>query len=218
MTGARTILIGDVHGCSAELQDLLRCIELRQGDRIFCVGDLLCKGPDSLGVAEWAMANPNVRGVLGNHEARLLRYWNAGTLSEEKPYDRETYEQLGPRYEEVMRFFSRWPLFIEEPDFLLVHAGIDPFVPEAGRQSAEDLLTLRTLPATNRPWFEDYREERLVVFGHWPHPEPIIRANAVGLDTGCVYGGELSALVLPERRVVAVPARRAYRRKEGWKR
>ncbi len=60
------------------------------------------------------------------------------------------------------------------------------------------------------------REKALVVFGHWARPEPVVRKNAIGLDTGCVYGGALTALVLPERRLVSVPARRAYRAKDGW--
>jgi hypothetical protein len=54
------------------------------------------------------------------------------------------------------------------------------------------------------------------VFGHWARPEPVVRPNAIGLDTGCVYGGELTAVILPERRLVSVPARRVYQKKEGW--
>ena len=54
------------------------------------------------------------------------------------------------------------------------------------------------------------------MFGHWAKPAPIVRRNAIGLDTGCVYGGALTALILPERRLVSVSARRVYQKKEGW--
>ena len=60
------------------------------------------------------------------------------------------------------------------------------------------------------PWYESYTGETTVVFGHWARPEPVVRENAIGLDTGCVYGGRLTAVILPERNLVSVPAKRAY--------
>ncbi|MFO0928130.1 MAG: hypothetical protein U0736_14015 [Gemmataceae bacterium] len=59
-------------------------------------------------------------------------------------------------------------------------------------------------------WAADYRGRALVVYGHTPVPEPLWQNNTVNLDTGCVFGGRLSALRYPEREVVAVPARRRY--------
>ncbi len=211
----RTIIIGDVHGCSAELRDLLRATRAAAGDRLISVGDLLCKGPDSRGVLEWAMRAPNLECVLGNHELRFLNCRRRGVLPDVKPYDLETVRQLDELYEPAMRFVSSWPLMIDELDLLVVHAGFDPRRALA-RQSDVALTGLRRLKDTGEPWYERYEDERLVVFGHWARPQPVVRPNACGLDTGCVYGGALTALILPERRLVSVPARRVYARKESW--
>ncbi|PIR19482.1 MAG: hypothetical protein COV48_01755, partial [Elusimicrobia bacterium CG11_big_fil_rev_8_21_14_0_20_64_6] len=95
-----------------------------------------------------------------------------------------------------------------------IHAGFDP-----GEglewQSASQLTSLRRLK-DGRPWYEAYRERTLAVFGHWAKRKPVVRPNAVGLDTGCVYGGSLMALILPERVLISVPARRVYAEKKFW--
>jgi predicted phosphodiesterase len=212
---ARTIVIGDVHGCYEELQDLLRVLKPRQEDRVISVGDLICKGPDSRGVMEWAMAQSNLECVLGNHELRFLNCHRRGAIPNVKPTDLETYRQFGDKYEDVMRFIARWPLTASGDGFMVVHGGFDP---REGLewQSDVQLTTMRRLRNTDEPWYEVYKDPRLVVYGHWAKPEPVVRRNSIGLDTGCVYGGSLTALVLPERRLVSVPARRAYQRKEGW--
>ena len=213
-TGRRTIVIGDVHGCFQELQDLLRAVMAEPSDRLISVGDLISKGPDSRSVIEWAMATPNLECVLGNHELRLRRHWRAGSLSDEKAHDALTYRQFGDSYARAMRFIDRWPLTVSGPGFLVVHAGFDP---REGLewQSPARLTSMRRL-GDGRPWYEAYRERTLVVFGHWAKLQPVARPNAVGLDTGCVYGGSLTALILPERLIVSVPARRAYVEKGSW--
>lgn len=213
--GRRTIVIGDVHGCLDELKDLLRHAGAGPEDRLISVGDLICKGPDSPRVIEWAKKTPNLECVLGNHELRFLNCWRRGVAPAVKPYDLETHRQFGAGYEDAMRFIARWPLTVSGPGFLVVHAGFDP---REGLewQSNVALTTMRRLKDTGEPWYERYKDSTLVVFGHWAKPEPIARRNAIGLDTGCVYGGTLTALILPERRLVSVPARRVYQKKEGW--
>ncbi len=212
----RTIVIGDVHGCLDELSDLLRLVSASPEDRLISVGDLICKGPDSRGVLDWAMSTPNVECVLGNHELRFLEHWRRGLVPDVKPYDLETYGSLADRFDACMRFIDRWPALIAADDFLVVHAGFDPRLRSYARQPVERLTHIRRLEDTGEPWYEAYEGRKLAVFGHWARPRPVVRPNAIGLDTGCVYGGELTALILPERRLVAVPARRVYREKEGW--
>jgi len=210
----RTIVIGDVHGCWEELQDLLRAVKATSADRLISVGDLISKGPDSRSVIEWAMKTANLECVLGNHELRLRRHWRAGTRSSEKAHDAQTYRQLGGVYDAAMRWIDKLPLTISGPGFLVVHAGFDP-----GEglewQSTEQLTNLRRLP-DGRPWYEAYRERTLAVFGHWAKRQPVARPNAIGLDTGCVYGGSLTALILPERILISVPARRVHVVKKSW--
>ncbi|MDE1975825.1 MAG: metallophosphoesterase [Elusimicrobia bacterium] len=213
--GVRTIIFGDVHGCLDELQDLLRAVRAGSQDRLISVGDLIGKGPHSRGVLDWAMGTPNLRCVLGNHERRFLARKRGAELPDGKVLDAATWRQLRGRRESYRRFISSWPLWIRENGYLVLHAGFDPRKPLL-RQSAWDLITLRRLARTGEPWYARYRGGRLAVFGHWSRREPVLRQNAVGLDTGCVYGGRLTALVLPERRLVSVPARKIYRRKDSW--
>jgi predicted phosphodiesterase len=212
----RTLVIGDVHGCLTELNEMLARSGLGENDEIICVGDLVGKGPDSLGVLQWAMSDSRVRCVLGNHEARLLKAWQSGKAPREKASDAETFRQLGEHFDACMKFVNAWPLYIEDRDFLVVHAGLDPSVPELSQQNPEDLYNIRTLRDGLTPWYEEYRGEKLVLFGHWAKLHTVIRANAAGLDTGCVYGGSLTAMLLPERRLISVPAHRSYRAKKDW--
>ena len=217
MSAPRTIVLGDVHGCLRELEALLRAAEACPSDRLVSVGDLIAKGPDSRGVLDWALETPNLDCVLGNHELRLLEAWRRGRLPEAKPYDAETCRQLAPDYGRYISFLSSWPSSVRGAGWFAVHAGFDPRGPALDRQPRERLASLRLLEDTGRPWYEQYAAPRLAVFGHTPRRDgPLVRDNAVGLDTGCVYGGRLTAIILPERRLVSVPARRAYRSKPSW--
>jgi serine/threonine protein phosphatase 1 len=199
-----------VHGCASELETLLKTAEVTKEDDLIIVGDLICKGPDSRSVMQWAMSTPNLRCVLGNHEARLLGRWIAGDVLDPSTSDDDTTRQLSDCFEESMNFIKSWPLAAEDDGFLVVHAGIDPRIPTLAQQLRHDLLNIRTLEGTDIPWYEAYTEERLIVFGHWARRDPIIRPNAIGLDSGCVYGGALTALILPERRLVSIPAAKEY--------
>jgi Calcineurin-like phosphoesterase len=210
----RTVIVGDVHGCIDELRELLKVAEVGPEDRIISVGDLVRKGPDSASVLAWAMETPNLRCVLGNHEERLLSRWMAGMKPDKGSTDWETCKRLGDSYNQAMDFVRTWPLYLEEDGFLVVHAGLDPRIPSVRLQSPHDLMTIRIPDGMRQPWYESYAGDDLVVFGHWAGNEPVIRPKTIGLDTGCVYGGKLTALILPERRLVSVPARRAYQKKD----
>ena len=209
-TNRRTIIIGDVHGCSSELEKLLKAAEITKEDDLITVGDLICKGPDSRSVMQWAMSTPNLRCVLGNHEARLLGRWIAGEVPKPSSSDEQTTRQIGDCFEKSMSFIESWPLYVKGDEFCVVHAGIDPRIPKLAEQSRHDLLTIRIPEGMDIPWYEAYTEERLIAFGHWARRDPIIRPNAIGLDSGCVYGGALTALILPERRLVSIPAAKEY--------
>jgi Calcineurin-like phosphoesterase len=213
-TVPRTIVIGDVHGCIVELRSLLEAVGVKSWDKIICVGDLVRKGPESAAVLRWAMETPNLKCVLGNHDARLLLRWFEGEKPDRGTLDWETYRQLGDSYNDAMEFLRTWPLYLETEDALMVHAGLDPRVSSVRQQSPRDLMNIRIPDGMEDPWYEAYKEKQLVVFGHWARSEPLVRENVIGLDTGCVYGGKLTALILPERRLVSVPAEKAYQRKD----
>ncbi|MBI2890319.1 MAG: metallophosphoesterase family protein [Nitrospirae bacterium] len=212
----RRVIVGDVHGCYREWKALLRELRIRPDDEVISVGDLICKGPDSRGVLESAMEMPNFRGVVGNHELRFLGYRRNGAERFIKPYDEAAMEQLRDGFEEFMLFLEGWPGYLDYGAEVVVHAGLRP-----GRsleeQTLEDLTSLKVLEETGQPWYEQYRGEATVIFGHWPRPEPMLEEKLVAIDTGCVLGGRLTAFVLPDRRLVSVPAAKVYhQRTRPW--
>lgn len=209
----RTIIIGDVHGCYREWIELLRLLKVTPEERLISVGDLICKGPESHAVLESAMTLPNLECVLGNHEARFLHYWKNGVKEYVKPYDEFTMKQLKDGFEKYMQYISRWPAYLDLADALVVHAGLRPGVP-VEKQSLEDLTNLRYLFPDDRPWYEAYDGKKQVVFGHWRREEPLVLERAVGIDTACVYGGKLTAYILPDRKLVHVPAAKSYYKKD----
>lgn len=229
MTG-RSIIIGDVHGCADELQDLLQAVQHTADDRVFFVGDLVARGPDSRAVLD-ICRRTRAQGVLGNHEARLLEARNARRAGELGP-------RLGPSHAQLMSELSSadWELLeglpltlsLAEHGAVIVHAGIVPGVP-LDEQKREDLLKMRALEpdgtATSswreRSWAQDYHGPLHVIFGHNATSGLQLHPYATGLDSGCVYGGALTALMLePKARVpgidqrrqslVSVPARARY--------
>jgi len=222
----RTVLIGDVHVCTDELEDLLERVRFVEGtDRLVLVGDLLVRGPDVHGTLA-LIRRVGGRAARGNHEEKLLGW-------------RRRKKDLGPDHLRVARelsggewrFLEALPLWIDLPehDLRVVHAGVVPGVPIA-RVPAEALLKMRTVDARGR-WSDDadggtlwgnlYTGPPHVVFGHYARSEPQLHAWATGLDTGCVYGGKLTAMVLGEGQTVprgeaarsllrSVPALRTY--------
>ena len=220
----RTVFIGDVHGCARELLQLLRDVGFRGGaDRLLLTGDAFSRGPDP--VAVWDLIRESrAEMVLGNHDARLLEQLEAGaagqTVEFRKPDQRTTFDSLEPAAPALLSWLRSVPLFIEEEDFLLVHAGINPEKGLSGTTRAE-FLAIRTWPPSGGiegPRWHDFidPDQRPIVFGHDAPGGLVIepslgrggtstpRPHLIGLDSGCVYGGALSAYVLEENRVSQV--------------
>jgi hypothetical protein len=218
---SRTIIVGDIHGCREEFERLLDRLAFQTGDRLVLVGDLIARGPDSAGVLRIARQT-GADIVRGNHEERLL----AGRRGEAR---------LSPLHSDVANSLSDtdWALLeatpltlaIPEHDVLVVHAGLDPALPLEA-QPASHLLFLRTVPdPAGGPavlWASRYEHGPHVLFGHHAMAGLQLHRRATGLDTGCVYGGKLTALVLHpgehvadafaarRNQLVQVDARRAY--------
>lgn len=212
---SRTIVVGDIHGCHDELLSLLDLVDLAAQDRVVAVGDLITKGPKSKEVLELFMSDNRFLSVIGNHDLALLRYWR-GEANSLKDSQAKTAKELSSDSRQYCEFLGSLPLMIDLGNHLVVHAGVRPGVPFE-EQSAEDLTELRTLgedrtKRTGVRWYEVYESEKTVLFGHWPNPEPIQTAHAIGLDTGCVYGHRLSAYIIDTKQLVSVPALEAYDR------
>ncbi len=216
----RTLFIGDVHGCVQELQDLLEACALQAGDRVVLVGDLVAKGPDSAGVVRLARER-GMLAVRGNHDAHVLRARANGGLRPDgrklKPEHQHVLDTLLPEdwgYLEALPLYLRFP----ELNVLAVHAGLVPGVALA-QQDPHLVLNLRSITPTGAPskridngvpWASLWKGPETVIFGHDAMRGLQRHPHAVGLDSGCVYGGRLNAWILPEGRLVSVSARAAY--------
>ncbi|TVL92787.1 polynucleotide kinase-phosphatase [Streptomyces sp. SAJ15] len=227
-------IIGDIHGCRAELDALLAKLGYvdgahPEGRTAVFVGDLVDRGPDSPGVLRRVMdmvAAGTALCVPGNHENKLGR-WLAGRKVRIAHGLAETVEQLEREGERDPEFRDRVRTFVDglvshyvlDGGALVVsHAGL----PEkyhgrtSGRVRAHALYGDTTgetdefgLPV-RYPWAEDYRGRAAVVYGHTPTPTASWLNNTICLDTGCVFGGRLTALRWPERELVDVPAERVW--------
>jgi predicted phosphodiesterase len=210
---ARTIVIGDIHGCYDEFVALLDKVQAGENDRIIAVGDLIVKGEQSRAVLDHFMSDARCSSVLGNHDRAILRYWRGKKkhLKDQQETCRRELESGRARYE---AYLASLPLMLDLGAHLVVHAGLRPGVALAD-QSAKDLTELRTLgekraSPKGTPWYEVYDGAQTVIFGHWPAPVVRHGARAIGLDTGCVYGYELTAYIIETGEFVQVKAARAY--------
>ncbi len=210
----RTIIIGDVHGCLEELDDLIIKVNYQpQRDSLYFLGDIINRGPYSKETYN-RYKDLKAISILGNHEWYVIRNVRDNRITKNVG---RLQTEFGAAFSGFLNDIEQWPLFVENDEFILVHGGLAPG--KSLKETAPHILTsLRTWDGKgenlknpeNTPWFELYTGSKLVVFGHWAALEGVIRYNAIGLDTGCVYGKKLTALILPERTLVSVQAKKTY--------
>lgn len=221
-------VIGDIHGCLEELQELL--FQLPSEDRLIFLGDYVDRGPDSAGVVDRLLKERNRSIFLkGNHESMMIAHflnpassegssWTYGpngglkTLQSYGLGVRSSWEELPFSHRE---FLQNLKLYFEDSAFIAVHAGLDPGVSDLSSQSVHDLLWIR-LEWINR---EEFWKGSPVYYGHTPTQyilgpdrmgEPLYGKNSIGIDTGCVYGGSLSAINTESGQLIQVTAKKAY--------
>ena len=235
-------VIGDVHGCLAELEALLATLGYtidrdqagrpvgarHQERRAIFLGDLVDRGPDTPGVLRLVMgmvAAGTALAVLGNHEAKLLRALRGKNVQRTHGLA-ESMEQLAaePDAEEFRAQVERFidglisHYVLDGGRLVVAHAGlIERYQGRASGRVREFCLYGQTTGETDEygfpvryPWAQEYRGRALVLYGHTPVPETEWLNNTLCLDTGCVFGGRLTALHYPERSLVSVPAAREY--------
>lgn len=207
---SRTFAIGDIHGCSRELETLLRKINPQSGDRVIFLGDYVDRGPDARGVIDLILGlsqRCEVIALKGNHEAMFLDFLeqpesqgaglfilNGGSST------LASYAGPGGSFEipkEHIDFFYGLRLWYETDTHFFVHAGVPMRALATVSEEDEQTLLWTRQPflSTERKW------EKIVVHGHTPADHPELRANRINLDTGCVYDGFLTALELPAMKV-----------------
>ncbi len=216
--------VGDIHGMRAELEKLLGRLPLASDDHVIFIGDYVDRGPDPAGTVELLIEfqqSQRCTFLIGNHEAMFLSYlgspspWHFGgeaflknggdtTLMSYGFYSSEDFK-LPERHE---KFYSELVPFHVEGSYAFVHAGLSR---EALNLSDIDYALAHERPA-ELLWQRSTAEIPhslgvTVVYGHTPMPDLQIRWNlpySIGIDTGCVYGGSLTALRLPDETIFQV--------------
>jgi len=184
-------VVGDVHGCLASLEALFERLSITGDELVVFVGDLVRKGPDSQAVVELVRDHSNCTSVRGNNEQKLLSGSTACGLSDS-----------------ALAYLDSLPSILTVGDDLaVVHGGLRPDRRIAA-QDPEEVLTLRSLDGDGYDgpfWFDEYDGPHTVCFGHTVLADPLETESAIGLDTGCVYGGELTAYDARREAFVSVP-------------
>ena len=236
----RTIIVGDLHGCLDELHDLLAACDYDPSTtRVVMLGDLVNKGPHSVASVDFVRRS-GFACVRGNHDDCALAAWerrSAEVRDGGAANPNDAYAYTDGFTSEDVQFLRELPytIYLQTDGVLVVHAGIVPGV-ALHKQQLLAMYTMRDLlrppdssgsdrwvwlsqpsPAST-PWAAVWKPDpaangtpaQHVVFGHDAKRNLQQHSHATGLDTGCCYGRQLTALVLPSRTIVSVPARRTY--------
>lgn len=232
-------IIGDIHGCLEELRELLDglgygAVEVEgqttlvhpAGRKAVFLGDLVDRGPDTPGVLRLVtgmLAAGSALCVPGNHDTRLVRklrgrdvqltHGLAETMAQLEREPATFVEQAAGLLDALVSHYV-----LDDGKLVVAHAGLKAEL--QGRASAkvrDFALYGETTGETDEwglpvraDWAADYRGQATVVYGHTPVVEPEWLNNTINIDTGCVFGGRLTALRFPERELFSVPARRVY--------
>ncbi|MGB7280856.1 MAG: polynucleotide kinase-phosphatase [Candidatus Acidiferrum sp.] len=236
-------IIGDIHGCYAELVELLTKLGYAPsqtgglgaeslafvpptGRKAVFLGDLMDRGPDSPAVLKLVMqmlANGHAFAVPGNHDIKLLRKLRGKDVQLTHGIV-ETLEQLEketPEFrQQVAKFLDALVshYVFDAGRLVVAHAGMKQEMQGRGSGKVRDFAlfgeTTGEVDEFGLPvrynWAADYRGQAMVVYGHTPVPEPEWLNRTINIDTGCVFGGKLTALRYPEKELVSVSAARTY--------
>ena len=228
IAGRKLLIIGDVHGCCDELEELLNTCDARDSSRVCVVfvGDLVNKGPKSAEVVRLAR-ELRALSVRGNHDEVSLLAWQKHLDKEETLPQK--FQWMTRLTEEDLQWLRGLPFTLHFPKrkILVTHAGLVPGVNLAS-QTMDNMLHMKDVDfddktltyvgirkpsLSTQPWAEAWEGPDHVYFGHDAKRFFQSYRYTTGLDTGCVYGGHLTA-VFPEEnnRRVQVKAHRVHQR------
>ncbi|HEY3265882.1 MAG TPA: polynucleotide kinase-phosphatase [Armatimonadota bacterium] len=232
-------IIGDIHGCYDELVALLRnlgyavtegddgpCAAHPDGRKAVLLGDLVDRGPKIASVLRLAMAMSAAGSALcvpGNHDMKLVRALRGRKVTVNHGLE-ESLAQLeseGEGFRTAAADFldglvSHYVL--DDGKLVVAHAGMREEMQGRGSGKVRDFaLYGETTGETDEfglpvraDWAAEYRGPAMVVYGHTPTPQPEWLNNTINIDTGCVFGGALTALRYPERELISAPSAREY--------
>ena len=245
----RIIIVGDIHGCIEELNELMHKINLQPSDALYFIGDLIDRGPDSVAVVKKCYSlslEYNVKLILGNHEEKFLRYLqhleNKTGMENQMSGTSEFPSLIEGLTQEEINFLKNayYSFVLKDEQITMLHGGISNQVkfsfPKTYQYGVDnpkefkglDLITkvryltpkgkfvgLNEETEVDKYWAEVYNGSfGHIYFGHQPFmqelPENFV--HATGLDTGCVFGGWLSAVIIEKgnKSFISVKAKDTY--------
>ncbi|MDR2089172.1 MAG: polynucleotide kinase-phosphatase [Clostridiales Family XIII bacterium] len=230
-------IIGDVHGCHDELCELLRKLGYAvtpegdsatppEGRRAIFLGDLCDRGPGNVETLRLVMGmarEGNALCVAGNHDMKLLRKLNGADVKHTHGFDK-TLEQFNGESDafvsETKRFLAglRSHYVLDGGRLVVAHAGLKECYQGRSSGRVRDFCLYGDTTGESDeyglpvrlPWAEEYRGKALVVYGHTPAAEVEFLNKTVCIDTGCVFGGKLTAYRYPENEIAQAEARQEY--------
>lgn len=233
-------VIGDVHGCLNELHALFSDMGYKLKEHIFVhpggripvfLGDITDRGPQSVEmihlVHDMVVNHQKAHYVPGNHCNKLYRYFLGNNVQVRHGLETtvEEYEAL-PQDEQrlvkaqFMELYDHAPLYLELPDVnaVVAHAGIKEN--DIGRDDKKVKSFVLYGDVTGgfyddgrpvrRDWAKDYHGCRWIIYGHTPVLKPRMVHKTINIDTGCVFGNQLTAFRLPEKKAISVPSEQPF--------
>ncbi|WP_139920482.1 polynucleotide kinase-phosphatase [Hymenobacter sp. DG01] len=210
----------------ADARDLGVHVQAPEGRRALFLGDLVDRGPASPQVLRLVMRmvqDGTALCVPGNHDIKLLRHLNGKQVNDKHGFA-ETLQQLAGESDtfksQVRQFLDGLVshYVLDGGKLVVAHAGLREDMQGRGSGAVRAFAlfgeTTGEIDEFGLPvrynWASEYRGRAMVVYGHTPVPEPEWLNNTIDIDTGCVFGGRLTALRYPERELVTVPAAQVY--------
>ncbi len=251
-------IIGDIHGCCDELEQLLEKLGYKlgilslplqprggseaevleveatyhhpEGRKVIFLGDLVDRGPrilDTIALVQNMVKAGQALCVVGNHDDKLLRQMqgknvkiNHGLENSIAEIAALPAETTADTTKDIQGFLDSLiaHYVLDDGKLVVAHAGLKEELQGRGSGAVRAFAmygeTTGEIDEFGLPirhnWAAEYRGQAMVVYGHTPIPEPIWLNNTIDLDTGCVFGGKLTALRYPERELVNIPAARVY--------
>lgn len=240
------IVVGDIHACLEEFDMLMELVEYKKGSNLLILlGDLIDRGPDAAGVVRRAQ-ELEARSVMGNHEEKALRWRRHEARRKADPthYKNPMADINVSRLaewarisEEDWEWINKMPItFPITRDWVAVHAGFMPGV-VMDQQRANEMMRIRYVkpgakkmanldargeaPSEAVHWTTLWNGPEKLVYGHYTYMDGYKHTHhTLGIDTGCVHGGQLTAAVFyyntPNYSLASVQAKKVYAERKYW--